>query len=64
MGSEEGRVVDNGRKQSGERPQKKGWEELGDDWILEDRPEKQDICVKNVNFNELDLNAIKANYLM
>lgn len=30
----EGRIVDDGRKQGGERPQQKGGKELGDDGIL------------------------------
>lgn len=32
---EEGRIVDDGWKQGGERPQQKGGKELGDDGILE-----------------------------
>ena len=48
VGFEEGRVVDNGRKQGGERPQKEGGEELGDDWILKDRLKRRgDFWVKN-----------------
>lgn len=39
MGFKKGRIVDNSREQGGEGPQKKGGEELGDDWILEDKPE-------------------------
>lgn len=39
VGFEEGRVVDDGRKQGGEGPQQKCGEELGDDRILEDRTE-------------------------
>lgn len=39
VGFEEGRIVDNGRKQGGEGPQEEGGEELGDDRILENRVE-------------------------
>lgn len=36
MGFQEGRVVDDGREQRGEEPQKKSGEELGDDRILKE----------------------------
>lgn len=57
VGFKEGRVVDNGRKQGGEGPQKKGGEELGDDRILEDRPETCG-CVKKLRSEFLSLSGI------
>lgn len=43
MGLKEGGVVDNGRKQGREGPQKEGGEELGDDRILENRAETRGV---------------------